>query len=251
MKLLNVESLANPAPAVQNNFEVLDAAVFHGTPTRVAGVANTRQGPPASGIKTWMINELWVDALLSPWICVASGNPGTWLQMAPAWFTASTLPATADIDGYQMIHARNDAGYRRLYWSVSGSAWTISSLPMSGGTLTGALGVVAGSASTPGLFASGDANTGIFSPGADILALATGGSERARVNSTGLLVTGEMEAGTVKWTSSGSAPTPITAPYTNLTGYFGSNGTRWLGEPNYWVEVKVGAVVGRVPMFTV
>ena len=42
-----------------------------------------------------------------------------------------------------------------------------------------------GSAGTPSLKFAGDANTGIFSPGADQLSVTTGGTERLRIDSTG------------------------------------------------------------------
>ena len=69
-----------------------------------------------------------------------------------------------------------------------GSAWRSESgtfVDVNGDVMTGALGIIAGSAATPGLYFSGDTNTGIYSPGADQLALATGGSGRLFIGSTG------------------------------------------------------------------
>ncbi|WJZ48571.1 tail fiber protein [Synechococcus phage DSL-LC07] len=54
-----------------------------------------------------------------------------------------------------------------------------------GDTMTGALGVTAGSAASPSVFISGDTNTGIYSPGADQLALSTNGAEALRINADG------------------------------------------------------------------
>jgi len=51
----------------------------------------------------------------------------------------------------------------------------------SGGTLVSAL----GSASTPGITFTGDLNTGIYSPGADQVSIATGGSDRVSVDANG------------------------------------------------------------------
>ena len=45
----------------------------------------------------------------------------------------------------------------------------------------------AGSASVPSITATGDTNTGLFFPAADTIALTTGGTERARVDSSGNL----------------------------------------------------------------
>jgi len=52
-----------------------------------------------------------------------------------------------------------------------------------------------GTVSLPGLYPNGDTNTGMWSPGADILALATGGSERIRWSSTGTAITGALSCG--------------------------------------------------------
>lgn len=52
---------------------------------------------------------------------------------------------------------------------------------------TGALGVVAGTAAAPALASTGDADTGTFSPGADLWGVATGGAERLRVDAAGNL----------------------------------------------------------------
>jgi hypothetical protein len=50
--------------------------------------------------------------------------------------------------------------------------------------------VNSGSAATPAITFNGDTNTGIYRPGADQLAIATGGSERVRVDSSGKLLVG-------------------------------------------------------------
>ena len=55
---------------------------------------------------------------------------------------------------------------------------------VSGDTMTGALGVAAGSASAPGGFFSGDTNTGLLSPGADSVAITT--AERSALLLTAL-----------------------------------------------------------------
>jgi len=61
-----------------------------------------------------------------------------------------------------------------------------AALPLAGGTLTGALGVTAGSATAPSVFISGDTNTGIYSPGADQVAISTNGTGRLFVDANGL-----------------------------------------------------------------
>jgi hypothetical protein len=112
-----------------------------------------------------------------------------------------------------------------------GSAWrseTGTFVDVNGDTMTGALGVIAGSASTPGLFVSGDTNTGIYSPGADQLSIATGGTERFRVDSTGQIEAvslGTAAAPTFSWT--GDPNTGIYSPGADQLA-ISSNGTQRL-----------------------
>ena len=90
-------------------------------------------------------------------------------------------------------------------WVSLGSLVTtnLGMLPIAGGTMTGALGVTAGTVSAPGVFFSGDTNTGLYSPSADTLALATAGTNRLHITSAGLVgigttaPTGTLEVGAV------------------------------------------------------
>jgi len=61
-------------------------------------------------------------------------------------------------------------------------------LPLSGGTMTGALIVTDGSTSAPSIANSGDTNTGIYFPADDNLGLVVGGSRKLLANSTGITV---------------------------------------------------------------
>jgi len=83
--------------------------------------------------------------------------------------------------------------------NAANSAWitigTLASanlglLSLAGGTMTGVLAVTAGTAALPGIAVSGDLNTGLFSPGADTVALVTGGTQRATIDSSGRLLVG-------------------------------------------------------------
>jgi hypothetical protein len=78
--------------------------------------------------------------------------------------------------------------------NAANSAWvtigTLASanlglLPLAGGTMTGVLAVTAGTAALPGIAVSGDPNTGIYSPGADQVAISTGGTGRLFVDASG------------------------------------------------------------------
>jgi len=61
-----------------------------------------------------------------------------------------------------------------------------------------------GSAGSPSLFFNGDANTGLYSPGANQLAISTNGSERLRIDSSGRLLVGTSSA---RLHASGTTPT--------------------------------------------
>ena len=63
-----------------------------------------------------------------------------------------------------------------------------------GDTMTGVLAVTAGTAALPGIAVSGDPNTGITSPGADQLAISTGGTVKATIDSSGRLLVGTSSA---------------------------------------------------------
>jgi hypothetical protein len=60
-----------------------------------------------------------------------------------------------------------------------------AALPKAGGTMTGALGITAGTAAAPSLYFTGDTNSGLFSAGADQVAITTGGSGRLFIDSSG------------------------------------------------------------------
>ena len=77
------------------------------------------------------------------------------------------------------------------------NAW-ISLYELDGTFLAGDISLSAGAAATPSLFFTGDTNTGIYSPGADQLAISTGGTVRATVDSSGRFLVGTS-------TTSGSA----------------------------------------------
>jgi hypothetical protein len=67
-------------------------------------------------------------------------------------------------------------------------------LTTAGDTLTGVLSVAAGTAALPGLAIASDPNTGIYSPGADQLALSTAGNGRLFIDGTGFVGIGTVPA---------------------------------------------------------
>ncbi|MFZ5669133.1 MAG: hypothetical protein ACOY4K_06540 [Pseudomonadota bacterium] len=95
-----------------------------------------------------------------------------------------------------------------LTWTEADANFTnlnTDKLEISGGLMTGALGIVLGSASAPGLYLSGDTNTGIWSSGADILGITTGGVARMEVNASGLVNIGQTSLTAQLGVQSGSS----------------------------------------------
>jgi len=72
--------------------------------------------------------------------------------------------------------------------------------------MTGPLAFGAGSAASPALHVVGDTNTGIWQSAADNLDIATGGTNRVNISSTGLAVTGAVTASTRVGIGGGSSP---------------------------------------------
>jgi len=78
--------------------------------------------------------------------------------------------------------------------NAANSAWvtvgTLASanlglLSLAGGTMTGVLAVTAGTAALPGIAVSGDLDSGLFSPGANQVAISTNGTSRLVVDASG------------------------------------------------------------------
>jgi hypothetical protein len=96
-------------------------------------------------------------------------------------------PATANLPmgGFKHTGASDATGTGQyLVWGQAGSV----------GTMPFAL----GAAATPSITFVGDLNTGLWSPGADVLAASTGGTERLRVDSVGNVGIGMSAAAGVK-----------------------------------------------------
>lgn len=72
-----------------------------------------------------------------------------------------------------------------------GASWlsllddTSSYLQLAGGTMTGAVLFAVGSAAAPGIAFAGDANTGIYHPGADVINFVTGGTAHWGISASG------------------------------------------------------------------
>ncbi len=96
----------------------------------------------------------------------------------------------------------------------------------------------AGSASAPSITANGDTNTGIFFPAADTVGISTGGTERARVDSSGNLGLGVTpSAWASTWKPVQLALTGFVAGRTDAERFYAGsnayyNGTNWIYTSN-------------------
>ena len=117
----------------------------------------------------------------------------------------------------------------------------------------------AGSASAPSITANGDTNTGIFFPAADTVGISTGGTERARVDSSGNLGLGVTPSA---WSGTNTGAFQLGAGYGSLYAYsnaitlgsnvyyntgnkyfvsgVGSSAYQQLGGVHYWLSAGAG-----------
>lgn len=130
----------------------------------------------------------------------ASGSPGMFfkdsngdlVKVGPV-HVGTTAPNVSPASGGTAGNSKGEqwldtSGGTYVFKIWDGAAWRSEAgefVNVTGDTMTGALGIIAGSASTPGLFFSGDTNTGIYSPGADQVAISTNGTGRLFVNDSG------------------------------------------------------------------
>jgi hypothetical protein len=152
-----------------------------------SSTANKRPTPAAMSDGQLALNT----NLVSPGLFFKDSN-GDSVKVGPVHVGTTAPNATPGAGG----QAGNSKGEQWLDTSSSryvfkiwdGTAWRSEDgefVNTSGDTMTGALGIIAGTAAAPGVFFSGDTNTGIYSPGADQLAVATNGTGRLFVDSAG------------------------------------------------------------------
>lgn len=106
--------------------------------------------------------------------------------------------------------------------SKDGQTPMTASLPLGNNSIVG---IAAGTAAAPSISANGDANTGVYFPAADTVAIAAGGTERARITSNGNLLVGTTVDSGYRATFSGGSSaggTSVDAILLRNSGYGGS-----------------------------
>jgi len=98
------------------------------------------------------------------------------------------LPAATSLQDTDVLHGVQSADDRDKKFTLSDLNDYVGAVQKSGDTMTGALGMPVGSEASPSIYF--DANTGLYSPGADQVAIATAGTGRLFVDSNGRLLVG-------------------------------------------------------------
>lgn len=141
------------------------AAVFATSPTLITPVLGT----PASGNLS-NCTALPLTTGVAGTLAATNGGTGLASFAVGDILYASTTSALSALGAGTATYVltSNGPGVAPSWQAGAGGSFT-------GGLLTSVLGVVAGTVSAPGIYASGDTNTGVYFPAADYIALTTGG----------------------------------------------------------------------------
>lgn len=131
-------------------------------------------------------------------------------QKTPAQLTAATT-----IEATDLILTWRPTGpgpLKSLVWSIAKADARDGVLLLTGGGMTGALGIDEGLEGAPGLYVVGDSDTGIFSDTPNTLAFSCAGVERGRITSAGFVgnLTGDV-TGNLTGNVTGNASTATLA----------------------------------------
>ncbi len=152
-----------------------------------SSTANKRPTPAAMSDGQLAMNT----NLASPGLFLKDSN-GDLVKVGPV-HVGTTAPNASPAIGGQTGNSLGEqwldtSSGRYVFKIWDGTAWRTEDgefVNSSGDTMTGALGIIAGTAAAPGVFFSGDTNTGLYSPGADQVAISTNGTGRLFVDASG------------------------------------------------------------------
>ena len=175
-----------------------------------SSTANKRPTPAAMSDGQLAMNT----NLASPGLFLKDSN-GDLVKVGPV-HVGTTAPNATPAVGGQAGNSKGEqwldtTGGVYVFKIYDGTAWrseTGTFVDVNGDTMTGALGIIAGSAAAPSLFFSGDTNTGIYSPGADQLAISTNGTESAFFSgASGRLAAGAIDFSATTFAFAGGGAT--------------------------------------------
>jgi hypothetical protein len=142
------------------------------------GTAAPNASPAAGGETGNTTGELWLDTSVTP-NQLKTWNGSAWVSDFP-----DEIPVAKLADGAARQLLQTDAAGTGVEWTSNVDV--PGTLDVTGATtLDSTLTVPLGSAASPTLRFSGDANSGLYSPGADQVAVATNGTGRLFVDSAG------------------------------------------------------------------
>jgi hypothetical protein len=146
------------------------------------GTAAPNASPAAGGETGNTTGELWLDTSVTP-NQLKTWNGSAWVSDFP-----DEIPVAKLADGAARQLLQTDAAGTGVEWTSNVDV--PGTLDVTGATtLDSTLTVPLGSAAAPTVRFTGDTNTGIYSPGADQVAVATNGTGRLFVDSTGVIST--------------------------------------------------------------
>ena len=192
------------------------AAVLAGTAGRMVDAAQLKSAQAAaSGSATApttpTAGQVWVDSSVTPAV-IKVWNGTTWVAQSGATITSATAPAapatgqiwvdssvtpnvtkiwdgttwvTATPDGAAVAAIANDAKYATKTELATENTWDRTGTSLAPANAGDVVTVSAGTAALPGLTPVGDPDTGIWSPGADQLALSVNGGDALRITADG------------------------------------------------------------------
>ena len=166
-------NLASPGLFLKNsNGDLVKVGPVH------VGTTAPNVSPAAGGETGNTTGELWLDTSLTP------NELKTWNGSAWVSATGQEIPVSKLIDGSARQLLQTDAAGTGVEWTsnvdVPGTLDVTSTA-----TFDSIAQYPLGSAGAPTLTFTGDTNTGIYSPGADQVAISTGGSGRLFIDSIG------------------------------------------------------------------
>jgi hypothetical protein len=176
-------NLASPGLFLKNsNGDLVKVGPVH------VGTTAPNVSPAAGGETGNTTGELWLDTSLTP-NELKTWNGSSWVSA-----TGQEIPVSKLIDGSARQLLQTDAAGTGVEWTsnvdVPGTLDVTSTA-----TFDSIASHPLGSAGAPTITFTGDTNTGIYSPGADQVAVSTGGTGRLFVDSTGVITTDAGYAG--------------------------------------------------------
>ena len=158
-------------------------ASLNGIAAHVITNANLTGDVTSVGNATAIAAGVIVDADVNASAAIADTKLAT---IATAGKVSNSATTAASANTASAIVARDASGNftaGTITAALTGAA--SSNVLKAGDTMTGVLAVTAGTAALPGIAFTGDTNTGIYSPGADQLAISTGGTPRITFDASG------------------------------------------------------------------